>query len=81
MAGHDVVQVRFLEAIKGGRCCHSVSPHVLKDQPITNLQIWQTTQLNDAVEAIARWSPDTTRIPDLLWLSFLFENGEVHINH
>lgn len=36
-AGHDVVQVRFLEAIKGRGGCYCVGPHVLKDQPVTNL--------------------------------------------
>lgn len=74
-ARHDVVQIRFLEAIKGRGGRYGVGPHVLKDQPVANLQVRQAAQLNDAIQAVARRSPDATGIPDLIWLSFLWESG------
>lgn len=74
-AGHDVMQVRFLESIKGGGGCYSVGTHVLKDQPVAHLQVRQAAQFNNAVKAIARWSPNATGVPDLIWLSFLLESG------
>lgn len=70
-AGHDIVYVRSLEAVKGGGGGHSVGTHVLKDQPVTHLQVRQVTLLNDAIQAITRRTPDTARVHDLVWLWLL----------
>lgn len=74
---HDVVDVRPLEAVEGGRGGHSVGAHVLKDQPVTHLQVGQVALLDDAVEAVARWTPDTARVHDLIWLWLLLAAGGV----
>lgn len=71
--------VGSLEAIKSGGSCNSVGTHVLKDQPVTHLQVWQVTLLNNAIKAITCWTPDTARVPDLIWLWLLLvfrERGE-----
>lgn len=70
-AGHDIVNVRSLEAVEGGGGSHGVSTHVLKDQPVTHLQVRQVTLLNNAIKAITRWAPDTAGVPDLIWLWLL----------
>ena len=71
-ARHDIVYVRPLEAIESGGGSHSVGTHVLKDQPVTHLQVRQVTLLNDAIKAITCWTPDATGVPDLIWLWLLF---------
>lgn len=75
-AGHDVVEIRFLEAVEGGRGRDGVGPHVLKDQPVADLQLGQAAQLNDAVEAVARRPPDAAGVPDFVRLPLLLESGE-----
>lgn len=74
--------VRSLETIKGGGGSHSVGPHVLKDQPVTHLQLRQTTLLNDAIKAITCWTPDTARVLDLisLWPLYLGGRGGVLVH-
>lgn len=66
-----------LEAVEGGRGGHSVGAHVLKDQPVAHLQVGQVALLDDAVEAVARWTPDTARVHDLIWLWLLLAAGGV----
>lgn len=70
VAGHDVVEVRSLEAVEGGRGGHRVGAHVLEDQPVAHLQLGQVALLHDAVEAVARWTPDAAGVHFLvrLWL-------------
>lgn len=77
-AGHDIVNVRSLEAVEGGRGSHSVGTHVFEDQPITDLQVRQVTLLNNAIKAITSWAPDTAGVHGLIWLWFLLvsRNGE-----
>lgn len=70
-AGNDVVDVRSLEAIEGGGCCHSVGAHVLKYQPIAHLQVRQATLLNNTIQAITCWAPNTAGVEDLIWLWLL----------
>lgn len=70
-AGHDVVYVRSLEAVKGGGGSHSVGTHVLKDQPVAHLQVRQVTLLNNAIEAVTCGTPDTAGVKDLVWLWLL----------
>ncbi|KAG7225155.1 hypothetical protein INR49_014786, partial [Caranx melampygus] len=53
VAGHDIVNVRSLEAIEGGGGCHGVGTHVLKDQPVAHLQVREVALLNNAIKAIA----------------------------
>lgn len=71
------MHVRSLEAIKGGGGGHSVGTHVFKDQPVTHLQVRQVALLNDAIKAITCWTPDTARVPDLIWLWLLLVLREV----
>lgn len=71
------MHVRSLEAVKGGGSSHSVGTHVLKDQPVTHLQVRQVALLNDAIKAITCWTPDTARVPDLIWLWLLLVLREV----
>lgn len=70
VARHDVVDVRSLEAVEGGRGGHRVGAHVLEDQPVAQLQLGQVTLLHDAVEAVACRTPDTAGVHFLvrLWL-------------
>jgi len=77
------VHVRSLEAVEGGGGGHSVSTHVVKDQPVTHLQVGQVTLLNDAVEAVASRAPDTARVHDLirLWLLIDRKRGEAQKSH
>lgn len=70
-AGHDVVNVRSLETIEGGGGCHSVRTHVLKYQPITNLHVRQAALLNNPIQAIAGWAPNTAGVHSLIWFWFL----------
>lgn len=70
-AGHDVVNVRSLEAVEGGGGSHRVGTHVLKDQPVTDLKVRQVTLLNNAIKAITCWAPDTAGVHDLIWLWLL----------
>lgn len=92
MAGHDVVEVRSLEAVEGGRGGHRVGAHVLEDQPVAHLQLGQVALLHDAVEAVARWTPDAAGVHFLvrLWLLLAvgsavrlrwFEKKEEEINN
>lgn len=70
-AGHDVVDVWPLEAVEGGRGGDRVGAHVLKDQPVAHLQLGQVALLHDAVEAVARWTPNTAGVHFLIWLWLL----------
>lgn len=47
--GHDVVNVRSLETIKGGGSSNSVGTHVLKHQPVPHLEVRQGTLLHDPI--------------------------------
>lgn len=84
-ARHDIVYVRPLETVESGGGSHGVGTHVLKDQPVTHLQVRQVTLLNDAIKAITCWTPDTTGVPDLIWLwllfFFVFRRGRVGKEH
>lgn len=75
------MNVRSLEAVEGGGSGHGVGTHVLKDQPVTHLQVRQVTLLNNAVKAITCWAPDTAGVHDLIWLWLLFTLGEMGGGH
>lgn len=80
-AGHDVVDVWFLEAVEGGGGSHGVGAHVVKDQPVAHLQVRQVTLLHDAVKAVACRAPDTAGVHGLirLWLLLVQRQGR-HTN-
>lgn len=69
-AGHDVMDVWSLEAVEGGGSGHGVGTHVLENQPVAHLHIWQAALLHDTIQAVACWSPDTAWVHGLigLWL-------------
>lgn len=71
-ATHDIVNVWPLEAIESGRSRHSVGSHVVKDQPVAHLQVRQLALLNNTVEPITGWAPDTAGVHDLIRLWLLF---------
>lgn len=70
------MDVWSLEAVEGGRGGHRVGAHVLEDQPVAQLQLGQVALLHDAVEAVARWTPDTAGVHFLvrLWLLLASRN-------
>lgn len=65
------MQVRSLEAIECGGGSHSIGTHVLKNQPVTHLQVRQATLLSNAIKAITCWTPDTAGVHDFIWLWLL----------
>ena len=79
-ARHDIVDVRSLEAVEGGGGGHSVGTHVLKDQPVTHLQVGQAALLNDAIEAVTRRAPNTAGVHGLVWL-WLLLGGDTQVHH
>ncbi len=72
------MHVRSLEAVKGGGGGHGVGTHVLKDQPVTDLQVRQVALLNDAIKTVTCWTPDTARVHGLirLWLLSIQRDGD-----
>lgn len=74
--GHHIMDIRLLEAIEGGGGRNSVGTHVVKDQPIAQLQVRQLTLLHDTVQAVACRPPDAAGEQVLIRLWFLHRGGD-----
>lgn len=56
-----------LESIESRSCCNSIGTHVFKQDPVTNLQLWHVTTLNNTIQAITRWSPYAAGVAAVIW--------------
>lgn len=65
------MKVWSLEAIERRGCSHSVGTHVVKYQPVTDLQVWQIALLYNAVQSITGGAPDTAWVHRFVWLWLL----------
>ena len=54
----DVAAVGLRHSIEARRCGHRVRAHVTEDDPVADVHIGQPTLVQNAVEAVARWTPD-----------------------
>ena len=70
---HHIVDGGSLESIESRSSSNSVSTHVLKEHPITNMHLGQVTALNNAVQAV------TGRSPDAGWIILLIWFGSLHL--
>jgi len=58
----DVAAVGLRHSIEARRCGHRVCAHVTEDDPVADVHIGQPTLVQNAVEAVARWTPDAACI-------------------
>lgn len=56
-----------LESVESRSCCNSIGTHVFKQDPVTNLQLWHVTTLNNTIQAITRWSPYAAGVAAVIW--------------
>ena len=66
----DVWRCKAVEVRGGG---HGVRPHVLKQQPVSHLQVRQAAGLSDAVQPVTGGPPDAARVHGLIWLWLLLK--------
>lgn len=75
-SGHSVVNWGWGRSLERGGGQHRVGPHVLKDQPVPDLQLRQFQAICNSVQPIASWSPEAAVVQGEIWGGFLQRRKE-----